>query len=235
MSTDPREDLSGDAPTINGIVSPQETAKIAQNLVRGLRTFTSDQGFRDLAELVDRIPKLEKEILEKDIKLKRASEDLKNGERTHATELKRNLWLYGDDANRFRKEIANLEQQAKELQTTLVQKEIVISDLGKKEESLKNAGRKLEDAYKEKASKLKEKEVELVKLKKKAEDSQTEIKNLSVSLKGSQNQVTVLKQTLDQCEKRNTQLNEKLETTCRGLEDLRGMSATLENTDPKAV
>jgi chromosome segregation ATPase len=235
MSADAKKDLSGNATTVNGIVSPKETAKIAQDLVRGLRTFTSEQGFRDLAELVDRIPKLEKEILEKDTKLKRASEDLENGERTHAAELRKNLRLYGDDANRFRKEITNLEQQAKELQITLVQKETAISDLGKKEESLKNAGRKFEDAYKEKASKLKEKELELVKLKKQAEDSQTEIRNLSTSLKGSHYQVTVLKQTLDQCKQRNTQLEERLETACRGLEDLRGMSAILEDTDLKAV
>jgi chromosome segregation ATPase len=178
---------------------------------------------------------LEKEILEKDIKLKRASENLENRERAHVAELRTNLWLYSDDADRFRKEIANHAQQAKELEMTLLQKETVISDLEKKEESLKNAGRKLEDAYKEKASKLKEKEVELVRLKKQAEDSQTEIRNLSASLKGSQNQVAVLKQTLDQCKQRNTQLNEKLETTCKRLEGLRGMSVTLENTDPKPV
>ncbi|KAH8690428.1 hypothetical protein GQ44DRAFT_734260 [Phaeosphaeriaceae sp. PMI808] len=235
MTAEPRKDTPRNTTTVNGIISPEETAKVAQDLVCGVRLLSSDQGYRALAELVDRIPDLERDVREKDRRLKKASEDSENRENAHAAELKKNLWLYGDETDRFRKEKASLERKIKELQTTLSEKETKIFGLEKRDEDLKIAGRKLEDAYKGRTSKLKEKESELASLAKQAKESQKEIENLSTTLKGAQSQASILKQSLDQCEQHNTRLTKELQTTHKELEELRGFSVPLQVTDPKVV
>src|SRR3954463_16646791 len=129
MSIEEIKNTSGEMSPENSVIPPSEVAKMAQNLVRVVEIFKSDRVYRELAELMDRIPKLEQDIAEKEMKLQGASEDLENARREHTAELKRNLWLYSDEYDRFRNEKAALEQQVKDLQAVLKEKENAISGL----------------------------------------------------------------------------------------------------------
>ena len=204
---------------------------MTQNLVRVVEIFKSDRAYRELAELINRIPRLEQDIAEKETKLQRASEDLENARKEHTAELKRNLWLYSDEYDRFRNEKTTLEQQVKDLQAALKEKEGTISGLEKREEDLKSAGRKFEDAYKGKISKLKEKEGELAKMINEARESSTKIENLSAALKESRGQESAMKESLEKFKQRNAKLKKELDTTGRALEEIQKYSVPLEKTN----
>lgn len=231
MSTEEGKGASKEVRTIDGIISPEDTTKIARNFVKASKAFSSDQGFRDVAELIDRIPKLEKDIQEKEKKLKRVSDDLENEKTTHVAELKRSLRLYGEESHRFENDRIAFKQRIKDLQEELVKKETSISEHEKMKEELKSAGRKLEEAYKIKSTKLKEKESEIVKINKQMEVNQDEIEKLSAELKEMRRQVSIQEQSLEQAKERNARLDGELDATRGALQNLQKYSKPLVNTN----
>lgn len=227
--------VSNGGPVLNGIKSPEDSAAIARNFVKAFQAFNSEHGFQILAEIVDRIPKFESEIREKNQLLQKAREDLDQEKEKHADKQRESLWLYNDESARFRNERGSLMQRIDGLQEELAKKEDINRDLEQKVDEMKKSGRRLKEHYDTNTSKLKEKEVELTEMTKRFEESQIQNKKNGATLAASQKEVTNLKKMLEEAYQRNVQIAEDLEAARGQLGVFEGFSVRLVNTDPKKM
>jgi chromosome segregation ATPase len=221
--------------TANGISSLEEASGVTRAFVSAVKVLSSDNGYQHLVELVDRIPKLEADLREKEKALKAADENWKNGQTTHTAELKKHLQLYAEGTERVGKEKVGLEQKIVDLQKNLDLKNKEIAGLREKEESLKEAGRKIETLYKGMKTKLEEKDNEINVLKNQGHENKTMIETLNASQKASQNETSALKKSLDQAQLHNGHIGKSLEVALRRLKEMDSYTVKLTETDPNIM
>jgi chromosome segregation ATPase len=235
MSTQVNGEVPRKETVMVGINSHAEAGKLARKLVDAVESLRSEHGYQCLAELVDRIPKLEADIREKEKALKKAGEELEDEKRTHAVERQTSLRLYTEESAHFKVEKVGLEKQITDLRSTISKKDEMITDLRKREDGLKVAGRKLEETCKGKISQLNGKEKELKEITEQLEKSQKENKTLSATKEAIERQGTALKKSLDEAQQRNIQLDKDVKIVRGNLEELRSFSVELEDTDLNKV
>lgn len=225
-TTTPRRDS-----VVNGINSPEDTAEVARQFVSALKAFSSEHGYRNLAELVDRIPKLEAGIREKEKIVKLANETCERERVAHTGELKKSLSLYTEEYDRFQRDKVSFKQRTADLEASLTSKDKTVLEMEKKEVALKSAGKQIEDMCKAMKTKVKEKEIEIAKMKKHAEEIQTSAESLSVALQETRAEMSALQKSFGHVKQHNAQL-EKAQTMVNAqLEEINSYSVRLENID----
>jgi chromosome segregation ATPase len=235
MSTKANQETSRVEPAINGINSLEDMARMTRDFVEAVEVFRSTNGYQSLVELIDRIPKMEADIQQKENALRKADEDLEKEKRAHAAERERSLQSYADESERFRKEKVGMEQRLTGLQKTSSEKDENIIVLKRREEELKAAGKKVEESCRVKINLLKEKETGLLKISKQLEESQIQVTSLLATLKARKNEVSALKRSLEEAQQSNVHLEKDLVTLRARNEELENFSVQLVDTDPNKM
>lgn len=231
MATDAGPKVPRRDSVVSSINSPDETAEVVRGFLNALNAFRSEHGFQSLAELVDRVPKLEADLLEKKKALKLADEISERERVTQEDQLKRNLWLYNGERSRFEEEKKCLEQQTTKLKTSIVDKDKIIAEQKVKEAGLKDAGRKVEEICKTMKAKLKVREDEITQLKQQNQDNHARAEDLAAELKRSQGEISSMEDSLQKMQQRNTQLDASLKEVRTQQEEMASYSAQLQNID----
>lgn len=216
---------------VSSINSPDETAEVVRGFLNALNAFRSEHGFQSLAELVDRVPKLEADLLEKKKALKLADEISERERVTLEDQLKKNLWLYNEERSRFQEEKKCLEQQTTKLKTSIVDKEKIVAEQKVKEASLKDAGRKVEEMYKTMKAKLKAREDEITQLKQQNQENRTRAEDLTTVLQKSQGEISSMEGSLQKMQQRNAQLDASLKEVRTQREEIASYSVQLQDID----
>lgn len=195
---------------MRSINSPDGIADVVRGFRAALKAFNSEQGFQGLAELVDRVPKLEADILEKQRALKLAQETSEREREVHQSEQKSNLQLYNAKYKRLETEKTHVEHRTMEMQKSITEKDQIIAEREAKVASLKEAGRKIEEQCKSIQAKSKAKDGEIVQLKHQNQDSHAKVESLAAELKRSQGEVISMNVSLQKMMQRNAQLDAAL-------------------------
>ncbi|KAF2195054.1 hypothetical protein K469DRAFT_2802 [Zopfia rhizophila CBS 207.26] len=216
---------------IDGISSLSDSLSLSQNFMTALKSFTSDTRVQAVSQAIDRIPELEKNIQEREKRVKQLNAELDNKNRNHSIELQNSLKVYRVAYDEFKEETRTLQRKIDEMQEVLRKRERTISELKSKEEELKSNGRKVEDMYKTKVAKLKEKEQELKGTKERAEKGEKKADDLSIKWTESRNRVVVLEQSLEASRNQNATLTETLNSTTGRLNQLESFAVPLYDVD----
>jgi hypothetical protein len=129
MSTQVNGEVPRKETVMVGISSPAEAGRLARIFVDTVENLRSEPGYQGLAELVDRIPKLEADVREKEKALKKAGEELEDEKRTHAVERQTSLRLYAEESAHSKIEKVGLDKQITDLRSAISKKDEMITDL----------------------------------------------------------------------------------------------------------
>ena len=216
---------------VGNINSPDGIVEVVRGFRDALKVFNSEQGFQGLAELVDRVPKLEEDVLEKEKALKLAQETSEREREVHQSKQQSNLQLYTAEYKRLETEKTGVEKQTMELQKSITEKDQIIAEKETKVVSLKEAGRKIEEQCKSMQAKSKAKDGEIVQLKHQNQDSCAKVDSLVAELKRSQGEVTSMNGALQKMQQRNAQLGAALKEAQTQQEEMISYSANLQDIE----
>lgn len=231
MTTDAGKKISQRDSVVSSINSPEEATEVVREFLSALEAFKSEHGFRSLAELVDRVPKLEADLREKERTLKLADETNERERATQRDELKKNLQLYNEEVVQFQKDKSGLEQQNINLKTKMTLKDKAIAELEGKEATLKEAYRKIEDKCTAMKAKLKAKDGEITQLAQQNQDNQVRVEKFTADLRKSQSETSAAKSSLHELQQHNVQLDKVLRLTQAQQEEIASYSVPLEKID----
>lgn len=232
MATDIGKNENGRATVGSSIIkSPEEAAEVLRGFKSALKLLTCEHGFQSLAELVDRIPKLEAEIEAKEKTLRLANEAAEREKAAQEDMLRKNLQLYQEDVAKIRKQMDNLEKKSTGLETKISEKDEVIAKLQDKEAALKEGGRKLEDKCRSLKTTMKMKEGEITQLQQQNQDSHVRIGSLTAELKKSQVEVNSKNKSLSEMSEQRIQLEKALGTARDQQDEMASYAVSLKNVD----
>lgn len=216
---------------MGSINSPDGIVEVVRGFREALKAFNSEQGFQNLAELVDRVPKLEEDVLAKERALKLAQETSEREREEHQSKLQSNLQLYTAEYKRLEMEKSQVEKRVMELQKSITEKDQIITEKEAKVLSLKEAGRKIEEQCKSMHAKLKAKDGEIAQLKHQNQDGNAKVESLTADLKRSQGEVASTNGSLQKMQQRNAQLGAALAEAQAQQQEMISYSATLQDVE----
>jgi chromosome segregation ATPase len=231
MATDAGRKTPTRGSVVGSINSPDGIAEVVRGFRDALKAFNSEQGFQGLAELVDRVPKLEEDVLEKERALKLAQETSECEREVRQSERQSSLQLYNAEYKRLETEKTRVEKHTMELQKSIAGKDQIIAETEAKVVSLKEAGRKIEEQYKSMQAKSKAKDGEILQLKHQNQDSHAKLDSLAAELQRSQGEVTSLNGSLQNMQQRNAQLGAALKEVQTQQEEMTSYSASLQDIE----
>ncbi|KAF1932654.1 uncharacterized protein M421DRAFT_246113 [Didymella exigua CBS 183.55] len=231
MATDTGRKTPRRDSVVGSINSPDGTAEVVRGFCSALKAFNSEQGFQSLAELVDRVPKLEADLLGKERALALSHETSEREREVRQNERHEDLQLYSAEYKRWEKEKTRVEQRIAELQTSITKRDQAIAEKEAKEASLKDAGRKFEDLYRSTQAKLKARDGEITQLKQQNQDKCTKAESLAADLKKSRGEVSSLDALLQNMQQHNAQLGSSLKETQDQQKEIASYSAELQDID----
>ena len=213
------------------INSPEEAVEMVRQFQSTVTAFSSEPAYRNLAEVVDRIPQLEADLRERVKTSKLADETYERERVSHKNELRKSLDLYQEKYDQFRKVEAGFQKRIADLNGLLAEKDKSIVGLEKTETDLKAAGREVKETYKTTKNKLKETELQVAQLKKSSQDDQAKIESLSTTLRKHQTDNATLTKALVETRQNSTQIEKTLNATKLSLDEIRSYSVPLNNVD----
>jgi chromosome segregation ATPase len=231
MATDADKKPSRRDSVVSNINSPEEAVEVARQFQSAVKVFSSDHAYRSLAEVVDRIPRLEANLREQEKTLEQANETCERERVDHARQLERNLRTYTEHYDQFREAESGFKKQIITLENHLGDKDRLIVQLKEREATSKVAEGKSEEECKRLKIKLKDKEDEVAQLKKVNQEGQAKVESLSATLQKHQKNATALSTSLNQSREQSAQLNKALNSTRLQLEEMKSYSVRLENID----
>lgn len=197
-----------------------ETLTKAQSIHDAISSFALESGFRALSELVDEIPRLEKGIKEKDDIIGKLHNEMTAGELEQAFYNQKQLKVFQDKYDEWKKEKSDLHSMVKDLQEISQEKGTEISTL---EKQLKDRAIRVEEleAENDKISKMLERrDLEIADLETKLEDVQVNVDDLSEELRESQDRVATLETSQNEREVKHQKLKEESTKTRDKLKEL---------------
>ncbi|KAJ4335783.1 hypothetical protein N0V87_005898 [Didymella glomerata] len=231
MATDAGRKTPRRGSVVGSINSPDGIAEVVRGFRDALKAFNSEQGFQGLAELVDRVPKLEEDVLEKERALKLAQETSEREREVRQSEQQSSLQLYNAEYKRLETEKTRVEKRTMELQKSIAGKDQIIAETEAKVVSLKEAGRKIEEQYKSMQAKSKAKDGEILQLKHQNQDSYAKLDSLAAELQRSQGEVTSMNGSLQNMQQHNAQLGAALKEVQTQQEEMISYSASLQDIE----
>lgn len=231
MATDAGRKTQRRDSVVSSINSPDEAAEVVRGFRNALKAFSSEHGFQSLAELVDRVPKLEADVQEKEKALKSAYETSEREKAAQKDQLRSNLQMYNEQYGRLKEERTDIEQQTAALQTNMALKDKAIAEQKGKEAGLKEAVRRIEVTCKDLEAKLEKRDGEITQLMQRNQSNCNKAKDLAAQLKTSRGETASLKGTLHETQQHNAQLEKSLRVVQNQQEQMASYSARLQDID----
>ena len=188
---------------VNGIDSLPDTFVTARTLHTAVKSYASDEGFRTLSTLVDEIPRLTKDLKERDNAIKRLQDDLAVCKEKHSSYNEIQLEGFQRKYDKWNEETTSLQSMLETAQRMCQEKDEHILTLQERLENNEVNTKNLEEEKDSISKMLDERDLEANDLETKLDDLQAIADELREELEESQNQAALSEASLKETAERS--------------------------------
>lgn len=235
MPSTPRDTPAGAKPTLNGFISLPDTLAVAETLKAAITLFASEDGFRSLSQLIDEIPKLEKDNVRKEQEIRNLAAQVAAGEERNIADQQKQLRIYNDAYDTWKTSEAAFQGEIHRLNQDVQNKEQAIATF--QEEVKRHLGTKSELDRKVTAAtaKVKEKDRKIADLTKQLDVARTDAASATKQLGQSRTQLLHLQESSKEKAIELDNVKEKLNIAKGKVQEVIKLSAPLKDLDLESL
>lgn len=216
---------------VDGINSTFRTLTTAQSFCAAVSSFTSENGFQALTELIKLLPQQENEIKERDDMIRELNAKLTAQEEFYSAYNRKQLEGFEDRYDEWNEENTTLQNEVEELEAASKEKSKELTLL---ERELKDNKVRIEDLEKEHTQmtkRLKERNQQVGELEARLQNTQADADGRIEELRKSHEQMAVLKRSFEDEVTKHQSLKEEATKTRERLRDFVQFSVRIKELD----
>lgn len=235
MTAEPKSGHTRADSAVDGVDSISKTLTTAQSFCAAVSSFTSENGFQALTELLKLLPQRETEIKERDDTIQDLNAKLATQEKSHGAYTRKQLSDFENRYDEWNEENSTLQSDIEELETASEEKSKELLTLRRELEAYKTKVEDLEKEHTQMTKRLKEKDRQLVELEARLQNTQADADDYKEKQRQSDDQMIVLQKSYEDEVEKHQRLSEEATKTRERLLDLVRLSVKFKELDLPGV